>query len=227
VQPSPEQLADWAGFAETIRDISEKLAALHPKWPRIAVGRKTKASWLLWPRPSSARMSARSSAEEIARLLGQAQAGKNIRLDWYYRRAQGGAAWLVTQGTVANHNFDLLAAPTLTALAHEHDVLVVATPGGRPVEAIPGPIPSDARLVSYLPFEWLLPKVDQLYSASKDRHISSVNDRFAVREVDGGEDSLAQFLQRGDANLAKGGAGELGQETLYEIEPGAVGGLES
>ena len=67
---------------------------------------------------------------------------------------------LVTQGTVANHNFDLLIAPTLRALANEPDILVVATAGGRPVEAIPGPFPANARLASYLPFEWLLPKVD-------------------------------------------------------------------
>ncbi|WP_426436639.1 glycosyltransferase [Bradyrhizobium genosp. P] len=69
---------------------------------------------------------------------------------------------LVTQGTVANHNFDLLIAPTLAALANEGDVLVVATAGGRPVDAIPGPVPSNVRLASYLPFEWLLPKVDVL-----------------------------------------------------------------
>ena len=69
---------------------------------------------------------------------------------------------LVTQGTVANHNFGLLVAPTLAGLANEPDVLVVATAGGRPVEAIPGPIPANARLASYLPFEWLLPKVDVL-----------------------------------------------------------------
>ncbi len=69
---------------------------------------------------------------------------------------------LVTQGTVANHNFNLLVAPALAALADEPDVLVVATAGGRPVEAIPGPIPANARLASYLPFEWLLPKVDVL-----------------------------------------------------------------
>ena len=67
---------------------------------------------------------------------------------------------LVTQGTVANHNFDLLIAPTLAALANEPDLLVVVTAGGRPVEAIPGPIPANARLARYLPFEWLLPKVD-------------------------------------------------------------------
>jgi MGT family glycosyltransferase len=69
---------------------------------------------------------------------------------------------LVTQGTVANHNFGLLVAPTLAALASEPGVLVVATTGGRPVDAIPGPIPGNARLASYLPFEWLLPKVNVL-----------------------------------------------------------------
>ncbi len=69
---------------------------------------------------------------------------------------------LVTQGTVANHNFNLLVGPTLAALANEPDVLVVATAGGRPIDAIPGPLPSNARVSSYLPFEWLLPKVDVL-----------------------------------------------------------------
>jgi MGT family glycosyltransferase len=69
---------------------------------------------------------------------------------------------LVTQGTVANHNFDLLVAPTLAALANEPDLLVVVTAGGRPVDAIPGRIPGNARVASYLPFEWLLPKVDVL-----------------------------------------------------------------
>jgi MGT family glycosyltransferase len=67
---------------------------------------------------------------------------------------------LVTQGTVANHNFGLLVAPTLQALANESDLLVVATAGGRPIEAIPGPIPENARLAQYLPFEWVLPRTD-------------------------------------------------------------------
>jgi MGT family glycosyltransferase len=67
---------------------------------------------------------------------------------------------LVTQGTLANHNFGLLIAPTLAALANEPDLLVIATAGGRPVEAIPGPIPANARLAQYLPFEWVLPKTD-------------------------------------------------------------------
>jgi hypothetical protein len=45
---------------------------------------------------------------------------------------------------VANHDFGLLVAPTLAALANEPDLLVVVTTGGRPVEAIPGPIPANA-----------------------------------------------------------------------------------
>ncbi len=69
---------------------------------------------------------------------------------------------LVTQGTVANHDFGLLVEPTLKALANERDVLVIATAGGRPVDAITGPIPGNARLASYLPFEWVLPKVNAL-----------------------------------------------------------------
>src|SRR5258708_1962873 len=69
---------------------------------------------------------------------------------------------LVTQGTVANHNFGLLIAPTLAALANEPDVLVVATTGGRPVDAIPRAVPSNARGASFLPFQWLLPPLDVL-----------------------------------------------------------------
>jgi MGT family glycosyltransferase len=67
---------------------------------------------------------------------------------------------LVTQGTVANRDFGQLIAPTLAALANEPDMLVVATAGGHPIDAIPGPISGNARVASYSPFECVLPKVD-------------------------------------------------------------------
>jgi MGT family glycosyltransferase len=67
---------------------------------------------------------------------------------------------LVTQGTVANHDFGLLVAPALQALADEPDLLVVVTTGGRPVDSIPCAIPSNARIATYLPFEWILRKAD-------------------------------------------------------------------
>src|SRR5271170_1860064 len=38
--------------------------------------------------------------------------------------------------------------------------------------------------------------------------------------------SLAQFLRRGDADVAKHGPGELGEEALDEVEPGAMLGRE-
>ena len=69
---------------------------------------------------------------------------------------------LVTQGTLSNFDFSQLVEPTLKALASEPDVLVVITTGGRPVNAIRGPVPANARVATYLPFEWLLPKVDVL-----------------------------------------------------------------
>lgn len=67
---------------------------------------------------------------------------------------------LVSQGTVANYDFNCLVTPTLAALAEQPDLLVVVTAGGRPVDTIPGPIPANARLASYLPFEWILSKAD-------------------------------------------------------------------
>jgi MGT family glycosyltransferase len=81
---------------------------------------------------------------------------------WAYELDGSRKVVLVTQGTVANHNFDLLIAPALAGLANEPDLLVVVTAGGRAAGDIPGPIPGNARLASYLPFDWLLPKVDVL-----------------------------------------------------------------
>jgi UDP:flavonoid glycosyltransferase YjiC (YdhE family) len=63
---------------------------------------------------------------------------------------------------VSNFDFGQLVAPTLTALANDPDVLVVVTTGGRSLDAIPGLVPHNARVAAYLPFEWLLSKVDVL-----------------------------------------------------------------
>ena len=82
--------------------------------------------------------------------------------NWAQELDTGRKVVLVTQGTVANHNFGLLVEPTLAALANEPDVLVVVTTGGRPIDSISGPIPGNARIASYLPFEWVLPKIDVL-----------------------------------------------------------------
>jgi UDP:flavonoid glycosyltransferase YjiC (YdhE family) len=110
---------------------------------------------------------------------------------------------LVTQGTVANHNFSLLVAPTLAAKANEPDVLVVATAGGRPIEAIPGKIPSNARVASFLPFEWLLPRVSVLVT---NGGYGSVNQamRFGVPLVTAG---LTEDKADVNARIAWSGVG--------------------
>ncbi|BCX04978.1 MAG: glycosyl transferase [Candidatus Roseilinea sp.] len=61
---------------------------------------------------------------------------------------------LVTQGTVAT-NAEELILPALQALAHE-DVLVVATTGGK---ALAGPVPANARVAPFIPFNRLMPHV--------------------------------------------------------------------
>lgn len=62
----------------------------------------------------------------------------------------------VTQGTVANDDYEQLIAPTLRVLADE-DVLVVVATGGRPVDTLP-PLPPNARAAMFLPYDELLPR---------------------------------------------------------------------
>ncbi|MFU8945609.1 glycosyltransferase [Mycetocola zhadangensis] len=65
----------------------------------------------------------------------------------------------VTQGTVANKNYEELIAPTMRALADE-DVLLVVSTGGRPVSTLPQPLPANVRAAEYLPYGRLLPITD-------------------------------------------------------------------
>ncbi len=67
---------------------------------------------------------------------------------------------LVTQGTLANHDLGQLVVPTLAALADRPDLLVVVTTGGRPLKAVPGELPDNARVSRFLPMEWMMPHVD-------------------------------------------------------------------
>ncbi|HET9691494.1 MAG TPA: nucleotide disphospho-sugar-binding domain-containing protein [Acidimicrobiales bacterium] len=69
----------------------------------------------------------------------------------------------VTQGTMDTADPGRLLAPTLAALAAD-DVVVVASTGGRPVagvtDALGGPLPANARVVPFVPYADLLPRVD-------------------------------------------------------------------
>ena len=50
----------------------------------------------------------------------------------------------------------------------------------------------------------------------------SVNDGMAIDVVDGGHEAVLEFLFGCDADMAEHRAGELGEEALDEIEPGAA-----
>ncbi|WP_323960524.1 glycosyltransferase [Arthrobacter sp. JZ12] len=77
--------------------------------------------------------------------------------DWWGDLDSGRPVVHVTQGTVANRDYDDLIRPTIDGLAND-DVLVVVTTGGRPTDTLPGPFPPNVRVSSYLPYDQLLPK---------------------------------------------------------------------
>ena len=80
---------------------------------------------------------------------------------WWDELDAGRPVVHVTQGTVANRDFDDLVRPTIEGLA-QNDVLVVVSTGGRPVDSLSGPLPDNVRVSSYLPYDELLPKTDVL-----------------------------------------------------------------
>jgi len=53
-----------------------------------------------------------------------------------------------------------------------------------------------------------------------------VDDRVAIDILDTGHDALAELLLRCHPDVTQDRAGELGEEALDEIEPGAVDGRE-
>jgi len=69
---------------------------------------------------------------------------------------------LVTQGTVANDDLGRLVGPVLSALGDRDDLLVIVTTGGRPLEAVPGPIPPNARMAEFIDYNWLMPRLDAM-----------------------------------------------------------------
>lgn len=81
--------------------------------------------------------------------------------DWWSELDGSRPVVVVTQGTLANHDLSQLVEPALTGLA-ELDVTVVAALGGAAPESLSIPVPANARVAGYVPFDALLPKADLL-----------------------------------------------------------------
>jgi MGT family glycosyltransferase len=77
--------------------------------------------------------------------------------DWWSELDDSRPVVLVTQGTLANHDFNELIQPALNGLAGE-DILVVVAAGRNDTETIVAP--ANARVAAFIPFDRLLPKVD-------------------------------------------------------------------
>jgi hypothetical protein len=53
-----------------------------------------------------------------------------------------------------------------------------------------------------------------------------VDDWLLIKEIHGGHDAILEFLFGCDADMAQDGAGELGEEAIDDVEPGAMRGRE-
>jgi MGT family glycosyltransferase len=79
--------------------------------------------------------------------------------DWWDELDDGRSVVLVTQGTLANQNPAQLICPTLNALAAAKDIQVIATTGGPSAAELKQTIPANARVLPFLPYDRLLPRV--------------------------------------------------------------------
>jgi MGT family glycosyltransferase len=69
---------------------------------------------------------------------------------------------LVSQGTIANQDLGQLVAPVIHAFGDREDCLILVTTGGRPLDAIPCPLPPNTVASQHLDFSKVLPNVDVL-----------------------------------------------------------------
>jgi MGT family glycosyltransferase len=108
----------------------------------------------------------------------------------------------VTQGTIANLDYDQLIKPALEGLAGE-DLLVAVATGGRPLDTLP-PLPANARAAEFLPYDELLPKT-------------------AVYVTNGGYGGVQYALRFGVPLVAAAGSHEDKPEVMARIAWSGVG----
>jgi MGT family glycosyltransferase len=74
----------------------------------------------------------------------------------------GKKVMLVSQGTIANDDLGKLLAPAIQAFGDREDFLILVTTGGKPIEMIPCPQPTNTIASRFLGFSEILPDVDVL-----------------------------------------------------------------
>lgn len=102
----------------------------------------------------------------------------------------------LTQGTLANVDYNQLIKPALEGLAGE-DVMIAVATGGRPLDTLP-PLPANARAAEFLPYDALLPKT-------------------AVYVTNGGYGGVQYALRHGVPIVAAAGSHEDKPEVMARI----------
>jgi len=104
----------------------------------------------------------RSDMPDTVRFVGPILPKRTVDFNepsWWPELNAGLPIVLVTQGTLANDDFNELIQPALLGLAEE-DVLVIVAAGRSETEQLT--VPANARVAAFLPFDRILPKVDVL-----------------------------------------------------------------
>ena len=104
----------------------------------------------------------RGDMPDTIRFVGPLLPGRSVEFEepaWWTELDDSGPVVLVTQGTIANHDFNELIQPALSGLADEKVTVIVAAGRSDPQTLT---VPANARVASFIPFDRLLPKVDVL-----------------------------------------------------------------
>ncbi|MBP1819311.1 glycosyltransferase family 1 protein [Mycobacterium sp. OAE908] len=134
--PSPVFLTDWPMLADRLLQLT--IPAL--EFPRSDLPRSVVFTGPVLPRAQT--------TESTRAWLTDARAAATVVH--------------VTQGTWNNDDPADLIRPTLDALGHRSDLLLVVTTGRPGRTTVPGRIPPNAYITDYLPYNELLPHVDMM-----------------------------------------------------------------
>jgi MGT family glycosyltransferase len=102
----------------------------------------------------------RSDMPDTIRFIGPILPARSVEFDapdWWNELDGSRPVVLVTQGTLANHDFNEVIQPALLGLADENVTVIVAA-GRSDTQTLL--VPKNARVAPFVPFDRLLPKVD-------------------------------------------------------------------
>lgn len=124
-------------------------------WPRLA----DRLMQFTVPEFEYPRRDLPSTVEYVGPVIPD-KGGESERPSWWGMIGEARFVIHVTQGTFDNRDLSMLVRPTLTALAHRPDVVVVATTGRSSDKISVESLPANAVVTEWISYSELLPHVD-------------------------------------------------------------------